>query len=216
MIKKISIVIGIYIVSLFIGVFSCNIIKPCGPFPDKFKVVGFEYQILKAKSSEVNGIQLEEFKINVDTLNYIDFALFMRSQKENYFSMLNRVKSFSLIQPIYACSPIAPISDERIEKIEVFCDKDWNPDYLAGTDLGPIIEVVVYDQINGIYNDSFDLQTFVATEPNAVDQMTLFLKLPPAVSGKFTFTVKYYQDGIDEDLIEFETSEVLIKAEKPL
>lgn len=212
MIKKISVIFILYVVFLFVGVFSCDISEPCGPFPDKFKVVGLEYNVLKVEYSQGTGFEIKEFKINIDTLNHTNFALFVRSMKETYFSMLNRAKSFSLIQPIYACTPIDPTTDEKIENIEIFCDKDWNDDFPAGTNLAPIIDVVIYDQVNNIYNQLYTLEAFLAKNPDAVDQMTFMINTPPSETDKYTFIVKYYQQGIDEDYFEFETLQVNIRS----
>lgn len=210
MVKKIRFFIISYLCFLVLSIFSCN--DGCGPFPDKSKVINIVFsthQITFEQSSGGSVLHISDIQEN--TVPYSKFSIFLESQKEMYYSMRQKSFSMSLINTAYACSPAFPETNDILEDIEVITHNDFNENYLAGENIAPLFDVIVTDEFNYIYNEKMDLELYLATSPRVPEKMILILKEAPLELTEHVFTVKYYQDGLDIDYLEFETPAVQLE-----
>lgn len=211
--NKIVIFFAGYILIIIIGLLSC--INKCGPFPDKFKVTKIEWYVCKSvfyDTANIN-VRLVHSSIMYDSVDYNEYSVWMTLIPQTYFSLVNKINSFSLINSANACSPRDPTTDEKIDSILIFCEKDFDENHLAGDDLSDLFDVVVIDEVNNIYNAKFALTEYLDTKPSVPFEMTLILRNPPAATTEFEFNIKYYQDGIDQDYFEHKTNKVVIRKE---
>ncbi len=207
--KKIYFFVISYFIFLGLSVVSC--VDTCGgPYPDKYKVIGLDWNTYEATYSESNN-SLDLSEILQNSVIYSKFSIVIYPIKEAYFSSLNNSNSISLISSAYACSPVPPETNDNLENIEIFANNDFNSTHLIGTNLADIFDVIIYDDENSIYYEKYDLETYLVTKPKVPTEMTLLLKVPPTETSDFIFTIKYYQNGKDIDYLEIETNTVEIK-----
>lgn len=208
--KKIFFIIATgYFLVLISALLSCdNLMDDCGPFPDKFKVTSLKWNNVKISSSErIN----QDFSIQFDSVKYNEYGIQIIPITTTYFSEMRKNTSIHFIQSAYACSPITPTTDEKIDSILIFTDKDFDLNHTAGKELSELFSVIVSDNNNTLYQEKYDLNQYVVLNPGVPEEMVIFLKSPPIVSAFFEFTVKYYQKGIDEDYFEFKTNKIFIE-----
>jgi len=206
--QKIIFIITGYVFILLIGLISCD---KCGPFPDKLKVIGLDWHIYNAVYSEDADEKLILSEIINDTVDYNSYSIFITPITETYFTTVQRNKPFEWTNTAYACSPITPTTDDRIDSILIITNIDFDATHPAKSDLSQLFDIVVYDQANKIYYKKFTMNDYISTKPYVPNEMTLILNAPPSLTMSFDFTVKYYQDGIDNDYFEFKTNNIVIK-----
>lgn len=202
---------GLVAVGMLFAVGACNMVDDgCGPFKDKFRTTDFATATARLDDlSPEAGLRLSA--IAGDTLAPGELAIQMLPVQEHYFSETSGRGAFRFVAVAYACSPVIPTSDEVITGIQVFSDTPFGPGYAVGDDLARLFDVVVLDRAAGGYQ-RFDLETFLAQAPNAVDELVLVLKAPPAATSGFRFTVKYSQTGSGLGMFEFVTDAVVLKS----
>lgn len=207
--NKIKFFITSYFIFLCFGVVSCE--DDCGPFPDSLKVINLDWKIYEGIFIETsnNGLNLSE--ITENSVLYDTFSIFIEPQKETYFSVINKINSINLISSAYACSPIPPKTNDNIENIEIFANKEFNTNHPIGENLAKIFDIIIFDSENDLYYEKFDLETYLITKPKVPNEMTLILKDSPIETSDFKFTVKYYQNGKDINYLEFETNSIEIR-----
>ena len=207
--NKIKFFIISYFIFLCFGVVSCE--DDCGPFPDSLKVINLDWKIYEGIFIETsnNGLNLSE--ITENSVLYDTFSIFIEPQKETYFSVINKINSINLISSAYACSPIPPKTNDNIENIEIFANKEFNTNHPIGENLAKIFDIIIFDSENDLYYEKFDLETYLITKPKVPNEMTLILKDSPIETSDFKFTVKYYQNGKDINYLEFETNSIEIR-----
>lgn len=206
--KLLFILMGSTIIFMF-SLVSC---EKCGPFADKFKVVGIDFSTISAVYDETAEWELERSEIKNDTVKHNFYSILIEPRIEAFFSLNKRTKTFNLINSAYACSPGYPETDEKIDDIIITAQLDFNEDYPAGDNLVDLFDVVVLDEANSIYYDKFTLSDYLSTKPSPpLNSMTLILNQTPDKSKRFAFKVEYFQDGIDVDFFEFETEPIFIK-----
>jgi hypothetical protein len=206
--KKFKFFIISYTIFLFLGIVSC---EPCGPFHDSYKVVDLNWKTYNATYIEAPNNELNLSEITENSVLYNKFSIFIEPQKETYFSVINEINSINLISSAYACDPVPPKTNDNIENIEIFANKNFNSNHLIGENLAEIFDVIIYDSENEIYYEKFDLVTYLISKPKVPTEMTLILKESPIETSDFKFTVKYYQNGKDINYLEFETNFIEIK-----
>ena len=206
--KKVFIIFTVSFLILIIGLLSCD---TCGPFADKLKVQSLYWNSYHAEYSETTEPKLILSDITTDSVNYNNYSIFIAPQMITYFSMLHNSNSFSLINSAYACDPVTPTTDETIDSILIISNKDFDATHLAGNSLSELFDIVVLDQANNIYYTKFDLSEYLITKPTVPTEITLILKSPPNLTEDYKFTVKYFQDGIDNDYFEFITAKIVIQ-----
>jgi hypothetical protein len=190
----------------FAGLISCES-DDCGPFPDKFKVIGLDWRNYQATYSSDSGIILSE--IENDSVQYNHYSIFISPRQLTYFSQITSNRSVKLIQSAYACSPIIPKTDEKIDSIAIVTMKDFDANHLSGSDLSDLFDVVVLDHAYGIYYEKYKLKDYVRTNPFVPSELTLILSEQPELTDDFEFQVKYYQNG-ENDYFEFSTNKIVI------
>jgi hypothetical protein len=207
--KKQLIFISGFFIIILLGLFSCE--EKCGPFPNKFKVVGLYWKNYQATYSDTaGGVLLGHIENN--SVIYNKYSIFITPDQETYFAQNARKLTFNLIQSAYACSPLIPTTDEKIDSIVILSGSDFNANYLSGKDLSVLFDVVVFDRAKGIYYEKYNLKDYWASNPYVPTDLTLILKEQPAVTTDFIFQVKYYQKGVDgNDFFEFTTDKIEIR-----
>lgn len=206
--NKLLLIITGYFLIMVIGLISC---EKCGPFPNKYKVVGIDWNLYSAVYSNNTEDKLILSEIINDTIYYNLYSIFITPRTETYYAMFQRNNTLGLINSAYACSPVIPTTDDRIDSILIISDKDFDSTHLAGADLSELFDIVVIDQTNNIYYEKFKLYDYTSTKPYVPNEMTLILNSPPSLISNFEFTIKYYQDGIYKDYFEFKTNSIVIK-----
>lgn len=197
------------------GIMSCDI-GDCGSNPQFFKVTGMEgrvYQVeyrLDANNNFILDDVLTLDEINGIRIPFDQFSIGILPEIESY-GWRDKSWDFGLIQTVNACSPNLPKSEEKIDRIVITANQDFNSEYLQGADLSEIFDIIVYDEFNNFYNEKFDLNTFLATEPIVPNESILLLKEKPDTTTSFQFKVEYYQQGIDFDFFEFTTTNVVVE-----
>lgn len=211
--NKLMILLGGFLIFILFGLFSCE--DKCGPFPNKFKIIGLDWVNFKAIYSDTADTRLLLSDIENDSVNYNEYSVLIVPRQETYFAQNARKNNFSLIQSAYACSPVIPTTDEKIDSIVILSESDFKLNYSSGKDLSDLFDVVVLDHANGIYHEKYNLKDYLATNPNVPSELTLILKEQPDLTTDFEFLVKYYQKGIDDnDFFEFTTNKIVIRRDE--
>ncbi len=211
--NKLLILFGGFLILILFGLFSCE--DKCGPFPNKFKIVGLDWGNLKAIYSDTADTRLLLSDIENDSVYYSEYSIFISPRQETFYAQYSQKWSFSLIQSAYACSPVIPTTDEKIDSIVILSESDFKLNHSSGQDLSDLFDVVVLDHVNGIYHEKYNLKDYLATNPNVPSELTLILKEQPDLTTDFEFLVKYYQNGIaDNDFFEFMTNKIVIKRDE--
>lgn len=213
--QKIILIFSAYFTILIIGLIACDEINDCGPFPNKFKVVGLDWVNYKAIYSDTADTKLVLSYIDNDSEIFNEYSIFIAPRQETYFAQNSMDWNFSLIQSAYACSPVIPTTDEKIDSVVILSQKDFDANHPAGTDLSDLFEIVVLDNANGIYYEKFEMENYLSTNPTVPNELTMILKHQPDITTDFVFSIKYYQKGIDDnDFFEFTTNKIIIKREE--
>ncbi len=208
--SKLLILLGGFVFLILFGLFSCE--DKCGPFPNKFKIVGLDWVNFKAIYSDTADTRLLLSDIENDSVKYSEYSILIVPRQETYFAQIASKWNICLIQSAYACSPVIPTTDEKIDSIVILSESDFKLNYPAGKDLSDMFDVVVLDHAIGIYHEKYDLRDYLASNPNVPSKLTLILKEQPDLTTDFEFLVRYYQNGIDEnDFFEFTTNKIVIK-----
>ncbi len=175
-----------------------------------FKVKGLEWFNYEALYSDtaVHKLVLSDMG---DSVDYQLYSIYIRPIQETYFTENTKSWNFDFIQSAYACEPVTPQTDETIDSISITSTKDYNLSHPAGTNLSDLFDIVVLDEANFIHYERFQLQDYVQWKPEVPNILILFLREPPLNTTEFTFEVKYYQDGIDNDFFKLVTNTVVIK-----
>jgi hypothetical protein len=211
--NKLLILFGGFLILILFGLFSCE--DKCGPFPNKYKIVGLDWVNFKAIYSDTAYTRLLLSDIENDSVSYDEYAILIVPKQETYYAQNTQQLQFSLIQSAYACSPVIPKTDEKIDSIVILSESDFKLNYSSGKDLSDLFDIVVLDHANGIYYEKFDLKDYLSTNPNVPSELTLILKEQPNLTTNFEFMVKYYQNGIDDnDFFEFTTNNIVIKRDE--
>jgi hypothetical protein len=211
--KRIVFIFTGYILLFIIGLISCETnANDCGPFPSKFKIIGLDWVNYKAIYSDTADTRLILSDILNDSIVYNKYSIFISPRQETYFAQSSNNWSFSLMQTAYACSPVIPETDEKIDSIVIVSTKDFNVNHPSGSDLVDLFDVVVLDPVNHIYYEKYSSNDFIKSNPYVPKELTLILREQPDSTTDFEFTVKYYQNGIDNnDYFEFKTNKIVIK-----
>ncbi|MDD4209657.1 MAG: hypothetical protein PHI52_04890 [Bacteroidales bacterium] len=213
--QKIILIFSAYFAILIIGLIACDEINDCGPFPNKFKVVGLDWVNYKAIYSDTADTKLLLSYIDNDSVIFNEYSIFIAPRQETYFAQNSVDWNFSLIQSAYACSPVIPTTDEKIDSVVILSQKDFDTNHPAGTDLSDLFEIVVLDNANGIYYEKFEIENYLSTNPTVPSELTLILNHQPDMTTDFEFSIKYYQKGIeDNDFFEFTTNKIIIKRDE--
>jgi hypothetical protein len=199
--KVFTIFIGHFLLTVVTGLISCD---DCGPFHDKFKVTSIDWNAYRVTLSADN-ITLSEITNGV---TFDQLGIDLKPKTQTYFSFI--INNYNLTTGLYACSPIEPTTDDKIINIEITANKDFSDEYPQGTDLSGLFDIVISDWYRGIYADKFDLKEYLQTTPFVTQEMTLILKHAPQITDEYSFTVKYFQDGVDLDYSEFTTNDILV------
>lgn len=205
---KVKLIFTGSLILFIIGLLSCE--NECGPFPNKFKIIGLDWHNYKATYTVTPDTELELSDIENDSVVYNQYSILIVPIQETYFAQNFNNWNINLIKTAHACSPIRPLTDEKIDSIVINSTKDFNENYPSGSDLADLFDVVVLDLANNVYFGKYNLKDYLGTNPSIPIEMTLILREQPDLETDFEFLVKYYQDGIDHDYFEFTTNKIVI------
>lgn len=200
----IIIIVWHFLISI-LGLLSCD----CGPFPDKFKTTAFDWSLYEIEFSENSENNFTRMYSEADTFDYRSFSVMAVPLKQAYYSMVNKLPPFSF-NSLYACSPVDPVTDEKIDSIAITCNNDFGPDYPKGSNLAALFDVMAYDFVNDINNEKFAANTYSNTHPYIPDELTFLLNTFASKDGFFEFTFRIYIKGEDPEYFEFTTGEVYL------
>ncbi len=189
------------------GLVSC---EKCGPFPDRYKIIDMEWSMYNLIFSDSMEQDFVLDQIVNDSVDYNSYCIMMFPITETYFTS-NQFNSFSLITSAYACSPVIPTSDEKIDSIQIITNRDFDETHPAGSNLADIFDVIIDDPQNNIYNERHHLQYYTDTKPFVTNRIILLLNSPPTQTEEYVFTIKYYQDGVKFDYFDFTANSVVIR-----
>ena len=207
--KKIRFFVTSYILFLFLGIISCG--DDCGPFPDSFKVISLDWKTDKINYSGESGTYVELSEIINSTVLFNEYSIKVTPEKETYYSLRSELNSFSLINSAYACDPVPPKTNDKIENIEIYSNIDYNLEYLKNENIVNLFNVIILDNEKNIYYEIFDLKEYLLSNPTVPNELILILKESPLSTSDFEFTIKFYQNGKDNDYFEFTTNAIEIR-----
>ncbi|NQZ05721.1 MAG: hypothetical protein HRT35_01035 [Algicola sp.] len=198
---------------LFLAI-SCKDVDQCGSTPNS------QYHITAIEVTPVTYSELPTligFKVTttaVDTNNAVDANQFMLELNADTAINPTLVKnspdngynfsfsfSFSLMSKAYACSPVAPYTEEKITQLNITSDNDFSADYPAGSNLNALFNVLYSESVvvpthtnsNGD-RTAYTLAEYVATTPNASQILQLKLIQAPETLKTHQFTIDYMHD----------------------
>ena len=83
--NKLFILLGGFWILFLIGNFSCD---TCGPFPNKFKMIGLDWFNYKAIYSDTASTRLKLLEIANDTVDFNMYSIDIKPKQETYFAQL--------------------------------------------------------------------------------------------------------------------------------
>ncbi|MCC5925063.1 MAG: hypothetical protein JJU41_00765 [Bacteroidetes bacterium] len=178
---------------------SCDLGDSC-VFDDRFRTLDFaalENRMLFVPGSDVPQFQ----QIGGRTVLFSEYAVSFVPIAETYTS--ENAPIASLFQPINEARAVCVIpnitSDERVLNISITADKDYTPEFPAGSELRSLFNVYTIYLAIGATTQS--LESYLQGEPTVADQTTFLLNTPPQLAEDIRFTITYELDG--EKLREF-------------
>ncbi|MAL18148.1 MAG: hypothetical protein CL670_01695 [Balneola sp.] len=210
MLRKTLLIYIISVALLALLSISCNLTgDDCGPFKDKFKVVNFDVELENVSiSSSLGELQIAHSALQTDTVKVAEFGISLFPVSEYYSLNTSPRRSFSFFSKAYACSPPIPVSEEIITNIKISSNRDYNSNFSAGDDLSELFDVMVFYRGEGY--EAYSLNEFISSNPSVPDELFLIPSSTPETTQPITFTIQYYQDGIDLDYFESTTKPVVI------
>ena len=194
-----------YVAFLVLSVISC--VPNCGgAIEGRYSVFSFNWTIKNIVEDD-NGHFILGDVIN-NTISYDEFGIILNT--DTYLIAL-KTENVNLLQSAYACEPaVHALIEDKLENITIRCTNDFNSDFIAGTDLKSLFDVIISGQRNQYTQQKSDLVEYIDSNPFISEQMTLVLKSPPTVSGNYQFEVKISVEGDDLENFEFITDETTI------
>ncbi|MBC8345403.1 MAG: hypothetical protein ISR82_01810 [Candidatus Marinimicrobia bacterium] len=210
MIKKFLLIIIISFLPLFIGGISCD---DCPESEDRFKVTSLIWGEWEASYSENARPQLKFSEINNGSVRYNKFAIVNSVEKETYYSLSERLNQIFTTNTLLACQRPPPRTDEKLNDIKIFSNRDYNLDYLYNSNLADLFDVIISSWTTGESDVKYNLVDYLKSNPFVPNSMTLILREPPSSTNEFEFRVEYYLDGIDHDYFDHLTKRIIIRTE---
>src|SRR5690606_39227124 len=123
--KKLVLIFTGYVFLFVVGTVSCDI-HDCGPFPNRYKTVGLEWSNYKATYSDTSDTKLVLSEIENDSVDFLQYSIFIMPRQETYFAQNSTRRTFCLVKTAFACSPVEPKTDEKIDSIVITATKDFD------------------------------------------------------------------------------------------
>lgn len=209
---KLMILFGAYLLIFILSLVSCDNKDDCNFGSSKFRVTGLNgsvgkiFYYISSSDTQINSV----LPIANATINYKDFAILLNSQIVFATNKSLPLNNFSLINSAYACSPPIPYTDENIDSIVISATKDFDKNYLAGSNLNDLFDISNFSNGLSSLKDKVHLKDYFKIERPALESFILTLRQAPEITTDFVFLVKYYQRGVDFKTFEFSTSNVVI------
>ena len=205
--RVLFLVITIILLS-FLGLGSCG--SNCyDDSPSQYKITDFKWETLETSDS----INVEGFiftPIENNSVVFQSYSIQLESSGHQYYSLLNELKSFNIIGSAYACSPIPPSTNDKIESIEIYCNQDFDSIHSSTTNMVNLFDVITYGE-QSYRLERIDIQAFLSKKPIIPQEFIIVLNQAPNKTGTYSFTVKLHLDGVDLDYYEFTTNPIEIR-----
>ena len=205
--NKLLKLIGFFVAISLIGSFSC---RKCGPFPDKYRVIDAEIEMVSISFDTLNANRLVVTELGSDSIYYNDFGLVLEPVIETYFSFYQKINSFGFINQAYACSPGTPSPVNQLLNIEIYTNKSYDTTHPKGSNLAEYFDVYVADEKGSSEGQKLDLKEYLKTKPFVSYRLVLDLKTPPDHVEDFVFTLVYSQSGSSIKSLTLHTDTVTI------
>lgn len=212
---SIKLFISGFVVVLFsiITLPSCD---ECGDFPkgSMTKITGLISNIKEVTALDTSNNNLTLSSSFNDSILYSNFAISILPKIEPIAYSKPKL-NFSLIPSAYACeTPPFPDQGPKVDSIVITSSKDFNSDFLAGSNLIPLFDAFeMYNQDNK-YSLKLNLEDYIQFNPYIANNLSLVLKSKPFVTTDFEFSITYYQQGLtDQNFYSITTRKVTIKRE---
>jgi hypothetical protein len=199
MLKRATLVLMLTLVGSTFFTISCDLGDSCA-FDDRFRTL--DIAALENRMLFVPGSDIPQFQqVGGRTILFSEYAISFIPIAETYTA--ENSATASLFQPIKdvnaACIVPVLVSDERVLNISITADKDYTPEFPAGTELRSLFNV--YTIYMAIGANTQTLESYLASEPTVADQTTFLLNTPPNLNEDIRFTIIYELDG--EKIQEF-------------
>ena len=203
--NKLLKIIGFFILISLVGSFSC---RKCGPFPDKYKVINAEIEMVSISFDTLNAPSLVVTELGSDSISYTDFGIVFEPVIETYFSYYQKLNSFGLINQAYACSPGEPSPVNHLLNVEIYTNKSFDATHPIGSNLAEYFDVYDESESGGV--QKVDLKEYLKTKPFVLYRLVLDLKTPPSQAEDFVFTLVYSQSGSSMNSLTLHTDTITI------
>jgi len=201
--KNIKIFAVTYLVFLFsTTITSCG--GDCGPFPDKFNITSFNWDVSNVEFTNTYYISTE---ITNNEVNYANYGITVFAETEEYFS---KTFNLNLIEKGYAndCNVPPPTTNDKIVNIEVIVNQNFNAEYLLGSNMAGKFKVGFVTEDD--FFETMNLVDYIQSNPKVSREFILLLNDSPLEDGDYTFTVKISMNGKSLDYFEFTTNSMTI------
>jgi len=201
-------VVLIYLFSLVYIVISQSCTDTgCGPFPNMYKINGFEVRFQELIDTDDLSLGLHEITNN--KVQYNRFAISFNAETENYNSNVYKLPSLGIIQSAYACSPVEPGTTETVTDIRVFCNQEITDSFPENTNINSLFDIL-YTEYHSDEVKRMPLLDFINQKPTTKTHFSLLLNRIPSEEKTYIFKIEYEQDGVDMDYFEHTTEAVTL------
>ncbi len=211
MFKQFKFFILTYILFLFCGMFSCQD-DDCPPVSS----ITFVADLMQVNLFEFsnNGDSRTLNEPFSDSLEYssavIQLKFSFKEVEKTTTTTVSGKTSFSLLQPIYACSPAFVGTTSKFLNIEITSNQDFATDYEAGRNLISFFDIIEFDGLNQFNDNRIDLMTHLNQLKEVPVTMLIVLKESPEFIEERKFNVKVDIQGTTIDTFELETKSIVV------
>jgi hypothetical protein len=197
-----------------VALVSCNLGNDCG------KAVKMDYRTVNL---EVKNLKLEEHNSSAQTYSFKAVAEGEELKfheyfweiyfKKELFSQKKANLNSSIMSSAFACDPVIPDDVEELLSITVISNSDFNNEYPKGTDLSPILDVLVAQISSEIKYERLKLKDFIDSKLKGEDLIYLVFNTPPSVDQLYQFevTMDIVYKGVEKSFTQ-KTPEIKLKA----
>jgi len=198
--------IVLLLAAVLLSLISC---EPCTSGPNSFRVLHLDgsLQRLVTLNGQWNRPVLDQ--PGADSLDFDELVIQLKPLGEVYQAAVPI--NFSFFTEVSACSPAEPATRDRIDSVRVYCQRDFNAQYPAGSDMRSLFDAVVFDWQHSIYYERFSLELFTESAPTFPSEMYLLLNTPPDSAGSYAFEAVFYLDGPGADVVDISTQEIALR-----
>jgi hypothetical protein len=174
-----------------ISAFTIVIVVSCGGGSDcgsGFDYTSFDIDNMTLYAHDRNTVYTAPFDDDIYSFDDIEFTIIADEiTKLSYIP--KTFFQYGLVPRAYACSPVPPSTDEVIREIIITSDSDYSDEYLAGSNLADLFEVI---SAHGSFLFlPIPLTHYISEGSNSDIRLDLRLIEAPDLSKSHSFTVNY-------------------------